>query len=124
MMPRRAAADNRERPGDARRTSLSDSRARQVGARPARANSTGAMSVLVLYGPAGLFAFEVKGVGRLRGDELGGLRAFRDDYPSARCVLLYRGDERLVVDGILCMNVAEFLTRLRPGDLPDALEAP
>lgn len=78
---------------------------------------------LVLYGPEGLFAFEVKGIGRLRGDELKGLRAFREDYPSARCVLLYRGAERLRIDDITCLDVTEFLARLRPGDLAAALDA-
>lgn len=75
----------------------------------------------VLYGDSGLYAFEVKGAGRLRGSELDSLREFRKDYPTARCVLLYRGAERLQTDGVLCMNASEFLSGLRPGNLLSAV---
>lgn len=77
---------------------------------------------LVLYGPTGVYAFEVKGTGRLRGGELRGLHAFRQDYPGARCVLLYRGGERVLVDGVLCTSLERFLVGLRPDrSIEDAL---
>jgi predicted AAA+ superfamily ATPase len=73
----------------------------------------------VLYGPSGLWAVEVKNAARVRPGDLRGLRAFSEDYPEARPILLYRGADRLRVDGVLCLPVESFLRALRPGmDLP------
>lgn len=78
---------------------------------------------LVLYGSEGLWGFEVKNSGRVRPEDLRGLSAFGDEYPEARRVLLYRGTERLMIDGVLCLPVADFLARLRPTqDLEHAAE--
>ena len=41
------------------------------------------------------------------------------DYPEAQVRLLYRGSERLEIDGIRCLPCSFFLENLRPGeDLP------
>ena len=78
---------------------------------------------LVLYGKAGIWAFEVKNAERVRPEDLRGLEAFGDEYPEARRVLLYRGDDRLVVRDILCLPVGDFLMRLHPKcGLEDAIE--
>lgn len=69
----------------------------------------------VVYGPGGFWAFEVKSAARVRPEDLGGLRAFVEDYPECRPMLLYRGSERLEVDGIPCVPVDRFLAGLRPG---------
>jgi predicted AAA+ superfamily ATPase len=71
----------------------------------------------VVYGPTGLWAVEVKNTARVRPEDRRGLAAFLQDYPKSRCVLLYRGKERLKADDILCLPVDEFLKSLRP-DLP------
>ena len=42
------------------------------------------------------------------------LRAFREDYPEADTALLYRGRERLWIDGIWCLPVEDFLRRIVP----------
>ncbi len=42
------------------------------------------------------------------------LRAFREDYPEAGAALLYRGRERLRIDGIWCLPVEDFLRRMAP----------
>jgi predicted AAA+ superfamily ATPase len=68
----------------------------------------------VVSGPEGPWALEVKNTGRVRPEDLRGLRAFRRDYPQAQCLLLYRGGDRLDLDGVYCVPVAEFLTALRP----------
>lgn len=74
----------------------------------------------VLYGPDGFYAIEVKNARRLRPADTRGLRAFREDYPEAMTVLLYRGDRRLMRDEVLCLPVDRFLADLRPGhDLID-----
>jgi predicted AAA+ superfamily ATPase len=73
---------------------------------------------LVLYGEDGLWAFEVKNSRNVHRVELRALREFKQDYPEARCLLLYRGSERLRIDGVLCLPCTEFLRGLRPdGDL-------
>lgn len=71
----------------------------------------------VVYGRDGFWAVEVKNAGRVKAADLRGLRAFREDYPMARTGLLYRGTERLVLDGVPCVPVDEFLRGLRP-DVP------
>ena len=68
----------------------------------------------VVYGDTGLQAFEVKNAARVHSADLRALRAFRDDYPEAESALLYRGHERLRIDGVWCLPVEEFLRRMRP----------
>ena len=69
----------------------------------------------VVYGPEGFWAIEVKNTGVVRPEDLRGLRAFQDDYPEARVALLYRGEDRLVTGGVLCLPVHDFLRNLLPG---------
>ncbi len=67
----------------------------------------------VVYGPDNFLALEVKNSSTVRAKDLGGLRAFRDDYPEATPMLLYRGDPR-EIDGIRCSPVDVFLRGLSP----------
>ncbi len=66
----------------------------------------------VVYGPERFIAIEVKNTDRIRPEDLRGLKAFIDDYPEAKTLLLYRGNERIETDGILCINVEEYLLSL------------
>lgn len=68
----------------------------------------------ISYGKDTFCAIEVKNTSRVHGKMLGGLLAFREDYPEAKTCLLYRGKERLKVKGILCLPVGEFLIKLQP----------
>ena len=68
----------------------------------------------VMYGEDGLLAVEVKNARRVRPADLGPLRAFREDYPESRPLLLYRGAHRLKIAGIPCVPCEEFLRNLRP----------
>ena len=68
----------------------------------------------VVYGQTGFHAFEVKSARRVHSADLRALRAFRADYPEADGVLLYRGTERLRIDGIWCLPVEDFLRRMVP----------
>lgn len=68
----------------------------------------------VLYGPDEFWAIEVKNAARIRPEDLRGLRAFGDEYPEARRLLLYRGEDRRVTDDILCLPAADFLRNLHP----------
>ena len=69
----------------------------------------------VVYGAEGFWALEVKNTARVRPQDLRGLKSFRSDYPECATILLYRGTERLQVDGIWCLPGDEFLRRLEPG---------
>ena len=73
----------------------------------------------VVYGASGLYALEVKNSGRVRPEDLRGLKAFAADYPECRRLLLYRGTERVLQDDILCLPCEEFLQSLRPNQFPD-----
>ncbi len=74
----------------------------------------GAEVDFVVYGETGVQAFEVKNAARVHSTDLRSLRAFRDDYPEAETAVLHRGRERLRIDGVWCLPVAEFLRRMVP----------
>jgi predicted AAA+ superfamily ATPase len=69
----------------------------------------------VVYTAHGIYAIEVKNSARIQPQNLRGLRSFRQDYPESKAYLLYRGTERLLKDGILCLPCEEFLRFLKPG---------
>ena len=73
----------------------------------------------IIYGDSGLFAVEVKNSSRIRPEDLRGLKAFGEDYPQSRRYFLYRGEERMLIEGILCLPCEEFLTMLRPDSFPE-----
>lgn len=68
----------------------------------------------VVHGHDTFVAIEVKHTRDVRRDDVRGLRAFVSDYPACTPMLLYRGAERLRVDGVRCEPVDAFLTSLRP----------
>jgi predicted AAA+ superfamily ATPase len=73
----------------------------------------------VLYGESGIYALEVKNARRADSSDFTSLRHFAEDYPQSRRYLLYRGEDRLSRDGVLCMPCEEFLRALRPNSFPD-----
>ena len=75
----------------------------------------GAEVDFVVYGESGLQAFEVKNARRVHSADLHALRSFRADYPEAETAVLYRGSERLRIDDIWYLPVADFLRRMVPG---------
>jgi len=79
-------------------------------------HSRGGVEVdFVLYGENGIFAIEVKNTGRIRHKDLRALTAFRNDYPQGKALLLYRGNEKLLKNNILCLPCEAFLKELVPG---------
>lgn len=72
----------------------------------------------IIYGESGLYALEVKNTDRIRPADLTGLKHFAEDYPEGRRYLLYRGKERVLLEGILCLPCAEFLRSLTPDGFP------
>lgn len=72
----------------------------------------------VVYGTQQFAAIDVKNSDRVRPADLRGLKAFRQDYPECKPLLLYRGADKLEVDGIPCWPVERFLRELRPSLWP------
>lgn len=72
----------------------------------------------VVYGESGLYAIEVKNAKQVKPADLTALRRFGDDYPQSHRYLLYRGSDRFMRDGILCLPCEEFLLALKPDRLP------
>lgn len=72
----------------------------------------------VVYGADAFHAIEVKNAARVRPEDMRGLRSFAADYPEAEPLLLYRGERRLVIGGVSCLPVEDFLRELKPGSFP------
>lgn len=71
----------------------------------------------VVYGEKGFWAIEVKSSATLSPKDTRGLESFRDEYPEARTLFIYRGRHRLVQNGVLCIPCEEFLRELKPTQL-------
>lgn len=68
----------------------------------------------IIYGEDTFSAFEVKSAKRIFPDDVKSLKTFKEDYPEATVCLIYGGNERLIVSGILCVPCREFLLNLDP----------
>ena len=68
----------------------------------------------IVYGEEVFWAIEVKNASRIRKGDLNSLRAFQEEYPRCKTFLLYRGKERILREGVLCMPCEDFLMRLNP----------
>lgn len=77
--------------------------------------SNGAEVDFVVYTPEDFTAIEVKHSDRVARSDLAGLRLFGADYPEATRVLLYRGEEQVMMDGVLIAPVERYLKELVPG---------
>jgi len=75
---------------------------------------TGLEVDFIVYGPDGFWAIEVKSAKRVHTADVRSLLQFREDYPEATPLLLYRGKERITVDGVLCLPCQDFLVALEP----------
>ena len=73
----------------------------------------------VVYGSTHFAAIEVKNSDRVRPADLRELKSFRHDYPECKPMLLYRGADKLEVDGIRCWPVERFLRALIPSSWPE-----
>jgi len=71
---------------------------------------------LVVYGPAGFWAIEVKNARRVRPEDLRGLEAFGEDYPEAVLAVLYRGEVRERRGRVWVVPVEDVLGKLVPAD--------
>lgn len=74
---------------------------------------TGSEVDFIVYGPNIFAAWEVKRAARVHQGDLCALKAFREDYPEAEVALLYRGQDRLEIEGIPVIPCGMFLEQLR-----------
>ena len=68
----------------------------------------------IIYGEDGFWAIEVKNTTRVRSQDLRALKTFQGDYPECEALLIYRGSQRLRIEGIWCLPGKEFLRELHP----------
>jgi len=68
----------------------------------------------IIYGKEGFWAIEVKNTKNVRRNELRSLRTFHQDYPECNPIFVYRGDEKLLIDNILCIPCETFLKSMKP----------
>ncbi len=68
----------------------------------------------IVFGSMGLWAIEVKNNQHIHPNDLTGLKHFKEDYPEAKTLLLYRGQDKLLKGDILCLPVEKFIQELRP----------
>jgi predicted AAA+ superfamily ATPase len=83
----------------------------------------GAEVDFVVYGEHHFHALEVKNAKEIHPKSLRSLKTFLIDYPEASAILLYRGIEKLVVDGIFCCPVDDFLLQLKPNHWPSGVSS-
>jgi len=65
----------------------------------------------IVYTPTSFLAIEVKNAARVDRSDFKGLKAFREDFPEARTMMLYRGEMQYEEEGVLVVPVGEFLKR-------------
>lgn len=74
----------------------------------------GAEVDFIIYGKEGFWAIEVKNTQKVRRSELRSLKAFHQDYPECNPIFVYRGNERLLIDNIICIPCEAFLKSIKP----------
>lgn len=76
---------------------------------------TGLEVDFIVYGPQTFLALEIKNSEKINPKEdLKGLKAFREEYPEAKVILLNRAKKALVIDEILCLPCETFLSQIHP----------
>lgn len=68
----------------------------------------------VMFGAFGLWAIEVKNSENIYPQDLLSLASFKEDYPEANLLFLYRGKRRMLLKNVLCIPCEEFLKALVP----------
>ncbi|MGD0466432.1 MAG: AAA family ATPase [Gammaproteobacteria bacterium] len=71
----------------------------------------------IVYGENIFWAIEVKNTKRVSNQDIRGLKAFLEDYPMAKPILIYRGAERFMINNVLCMPCEEFLRSLNKNSI-------
>lgn len=73
---------------------------------------TGLEVDFIYYGPNGFFAFEIKRESKPKPESLRGLKAFLEDYPSAKAYFFYGGERRMKEGPIEILPLMQALPQL------------
>ena len=68
----------------------------------------------IIYGEKGFWAIEVKNNAKVHSADVRGLHHFKEDYPECKPLLLYRGKDTLIENGIVCIPCEDFLKNMTP----------
>jgi predicted AAA+ superfamily ATPase len=68
----------------------------------------------IIHGPQTLYAIEVKNSEIISPGDLRGLKEFSRDYPEATTLFLYRGKNKLLREGIICLPADHFCMQMDP----------
>jgi predicted AAA+ superfamily ATPase len=68
----------------------------------------------IVYGKEGFWAIEVKNTRNIRKNDLRPLKTFHQDFPDCTPMFVYRGDEKMLIDDILCVPCETFLKSIEP----------
>ena len=66
----------------------------------------------IIYGPKGLYAFEIKRSSKITSKSLRGLKAFKEDYPEAKLYIIFLGKNKEYHDSINAIPFEEALKKL------------
>jgi predicted AAA+ superfamily ATPase len=66
----------------------------------------------IIIGPKGFFAFEIKRSKNVSKRDAKGLFAFKEDYPDAKCYLIYGGSQKYYFDDIEVWPMQSILIKL------------
>lgn len=75
---------------------------------------TGLEVDFIVYGEKGFWAIEVKNTKRILPQDTKSLEIFLKDYPMAKAILLYRGNEMIQKGNVTCIPCSKFLLELKP----------
>lgn len=76
---------------------------------------TGLEVDFVIYGPNGFLAVEVKRSSNLGPDDVRSLKAFKEEYPEAECMIVAPAKRRDSYRGFPIIPIEEFLLAIHPG---------
>jgi predicted AAA+ superfamily ATPase len=68
----------------------------------------------IVHGPDCFYAIEVKNGSVVHPGDLRGLELFKEDYPEATAILLFRGKHKIKMKEIHCWPVESFLSQINP----------
>lgn len=75
---------------------------------------TGLEVDFIVYGEKGFWAIEVKNTKKISPQDTKSLEIFLKDYPMAKAILLYRGNEMIQKGNVICIPCSKFLLALKP----------
>lgn len=73
---------------------------------------TGLEVDFIIYGPHGLYAFEIKRSNHVNKKDCKNLKIFQEEYPEAKLYLIYGGEQRYYFDDVTAISITEVLKAL------------